>query len=159
MENELIGKNLEGSILPVPASNAAIVKSGKILLTRRSAHIREGGKWCLPGGHVEIGEKWEEALVREVKEETGLTVVRFELLGLYSDPQLTVTPSRYYGNQFGQFIVVTYLVTEFSGEVLPNHEVDQWGWFEPSNLPEPLLRSHPIRVQDAFRFKGVPFVR
>jgi ADP-ribose pyrophosphatase YjhB (NUDIX family) len=161
VEIESNGKNLslQGQILPVPAANAAILKSGKVLLTRRSSQIREGGKWCLPGGHVEIDETWEDAAVREVKEETGLTVVKFELLGIYSDPILTVTPLPYYGDRSGQFISATFLVTEFEGEVNPNHEVDQWGWFDLSDLPQPMLRSHPIRVHDALTFQGVPFVR
>lgn len=147
-------------IIPVPAANAAILNArGEILLTRRSAHIREAGKWCLPGGHVEPGEKWWDALCREVQEETGLIVVKGELLGVYSDPLLTVTPTAYYGDFHGQFVVATFLVTEFSGEVSPNEEVDEWGWFNQSNLPEPFLRSHPVRVQDAWKYRGVPFVR
>lgn len=146
-------------ILPVPAANAAILKEGKILLTRRSPKIREGGKWCLPGGHVELGEDWISAMRREVLEEIGLVVTRSCLIGIYSDPGLTVTPTPYYGNFHGQFVAASFLVTEFEGEIFPNHEVDQWGWFAPDKLPEPMLRSHPIRVQDALNFKGVPFVR
>lgn len=147
------------AILPVPAANAAILKDNKILLTRRSAQIREAGKWCLPGGHVELGEKWFSAMVREVHEETGLTVLSGVLLGLYSDPLLTTTPTPYYGDKTGQFVVATYLVTHFSGEVNPNHEVDAWGWFGVEQLPTPMLRSHPVRIQDAFEYQGVPFVR
>jgi 8-oxo-dGTP pyrophosphatase MutT (NUDIX family) len=146
-------------IIPVPATNAAILKEGKLLLTRRSAAIREGGKWCLPGGHVELGEPWSLAMIREVSEETGLLVVKSCLLGVYSDPDLTVTPNPYYGGFHGQFVVATFLVTEFQGEVCPNQEVDAWGWFGLEDLPTPMLRSHPIRVQDALNFQGVPFVR
>ncbi|MFM8269703.1 MAG: NUDIX domain-containing protein [Pseudomonadota bacterium] len=146
-------------ILPVPAANAAILKNGKILLTRRSAQIREGGKWCLPGGHVELGEKWVTAMTREVFEETGLIVKKSCLLGMYSDPELTVTPTPYYGAFHGQFVVATFMVTEFEGELNPNHEVDAWGWFGFNEIPTPMLRSHTIRVHDALNFKGVPFVR
>lgn len=161
MENQVFGKTPteDKKIVAVPASNAAILKDGKILLTQRASHIREPGKWCIPGGHVEKGESWWEAMVREVQEEVGLTVVRANLLGLYSDPLLTVTPTSYYGEFHGQFVVATYLVTEFEGSVSPNDEVGEWGWFEASSLPSPLLRSHSIRVEDAFRFQGVPFVR
>ena len=42
---------------------------------------------ALPGGFVEIGESVEKALVREMKEETGLNVNIEKLLGVYSDPQ------------------------------------------------------------------------
>lgn len=161
MENTSIGK--KGSsvpkIIPVPAANAAILKDGKILLTERAAHLREAGKWCIPGGHVEPGETWWDAMVREVEEEVGLKVSQGCLLGIYSDPSLTVTPAPYYGEFHGQFVVATFLVTGFGGEVKPNEEVSKWDWFELRSLPFPLLRSHTIRVEDAFRFKGVPFVR
>jgi len=146
-------------IIPVPAANAAIIKEGKILLTQRAPSIREGGKWCLPGGHVEHGETWLEAMVREVREEVGLEVKKSCLLGIYSDPLLTVTPVPYYGNQLGQFVSIVFIVTDFVGVVIPNEEVEQFGWFSERDIPSPMLRSHPVRVRDAFDFKGVPFVR
>ena len=53
--------------------------------------------WALPGGFVDVGERLEQAAVREAKEETGLDVQLVTLLGIYSDPQRdprghTVTP-------------------------------------------------------------------
>lgn len=146
-------------IIPVPAANAAIFQDGKILLTQRSLRIREGGKWCLPGGHVEKGESWESAMIRETFEETGLVVRSFQLVGIYSDPDLTVTPQPYYQGSHGQFVSALFKVQDFEGEVRVNEEVEAWGWFHLNELPDPLLRSHPIRIEDAFRFQGESFVR
>ncbi len=147
-------------IVPIPAVNAAIFNPrGEILLTRRSNKVREPGKWVLPGGHVENGEDWATANRREVEEETGLKVVAQTLMGLYSDPKVTVTAEILRGGYHGQFVVVVYRVTDFQGEVNPNEEVDDWGWFPPGNLPDPLLKSHPVRVEDAFAFKGKVFLR
>ena len=55
------------------ATVAAIIKNeaGKILLTRRNVEPFKG-QWCLPGGHIDANETVETAVVREVKEETGL---------------------------------------------------------------------------------------
>ncbi|RFA96072.1 NUDIX hydrolase [Pyrobaculum aerophilum] len=56
---------------PAVAVAAAAVKNGKIVLVKRK-YPPNPGKWSLPGGHVELGERLEEAVLRELKEETGL---------------------------------------------------------------------------------------
>lgn len=147
-------------IMPVPAVNAAIMNAeGKVLLTRRSQKIREPGKWCLPGGHMEIGEDWTTAIVREIQEEVGVEITRFELMGIYSDPKVTVTPNPVAEGFRVQFVVALFRVTEFKGEISPNYEVDAWDWFTPDTLPHPILPSHPVRVKDACEFKGNVYVR
>ncbi len=60
-----------------PAVKAFIVHEGKILLLQESTQYEDGtnaGKWDVPGGRVNPGEKWDEGLLREIKEETGLDV-------------------------------------------------------------------------------------
>lgn len=147
-------------IVPIPAVNAAIFNPhGEILLTQRSSKVREPGKWVLPGGHVEKGETWAAANRREVEEETGLKVISQTLMGLYSDPNLTVTSEVLPSGTLGQFVVVVFKVTVYEGDLKTNHEVAEWDWFTPDNLPDPMLKSHPIRVADAFRFRGEVFLR
>ena len=104
-------------------------------------------------------ESWISAMRREVKEETGLHVMKERLIGLYSDPSLTVTAEVLPEGYRGQFVVAVFLVTEFSGEITPNEEVDDWDWFGFENLPEPMLKSHPVRVFDALKSKGEIFIR
>jgi 8-oxo-dGTP diphosphatase len=58
---------------PVVGVGAIIVQDGKILLAKRGSEPGRG-KWSVPGGLVELGEKLEKAVVREVKEETNLDV-------------------------------------------------------------------------------------
>lgn len=59
---------------------AVIESEGRVLLAKRSKDQHQGGLWEFPGGKVDLGETLEEALVREVREEVGLRVVRFEAL-------------------------------------------------------------------------------
>lgn len=147
-------------IIPLPAVNAVIFNEEKeVLLTRRSPKVREPGKWCLPGGHIEPGENWLTAVRREVSEEAGLVVQTEKLTGIYSDPKLTVTSEVLAEGHFGQFVVAVFLITSYEGDVAPNDEVDDWDWFAVDNLPDPILKSHPIRITDAFQFKNEVFVR
>ncbi len=133
--------------------------AGEILLTRRSPIVREPGKWCLPGGHLDGGEDWTTAIRRELNEEIGITVRAETLIGIYSDPNLTVTAEPMREGFHGQFVVASFLITDYTGPIQPNDEVDLWDWFPMNKLPDPIMKSHPIRIEDAFRFNGEVFVR
>lgn len=68
----------------VPAASAIVTDDqGRILLHRR----RDNDMWALPGGVMEIGESLSDCAVREVREETGLTVEPVRIVGIYSDPK------------------------------------------------------------------------
>jgi len=66
---------------PLVGVGAVIVDQGRVLLVRRG-HEPLKGKWSLPGGLLELGEALTAGVVREVKEETGLTVETVELVEL-----------------------------------------------------------------------------
>ena len=59
--------------------------AGRLLLIKRG-HDPEAGRWSLPGGRIEPGETDEQALVREMREETGLTVLPGPLRGAVERP-------------------------------------------------------------------------
>jgi len=107
------------------ASHALIRRDGKILATRRS-HLNDymPGKWDLPGGTVEEGETTEQALVREVKEETDLDVV--PLKPIFVHP--TGSPAR-------PTVQIVFECEYVSGEViLDPEEHDGFGWFGRDEL-------------------------
>ncbi|MDX1553337.1 MAG: (deoxy)nucleoside triphosphate pyrophosphohydrolase, partial [Marinobacter sp.] len=52
----------------------AIFRNGKVLIARRPDHVHQGGLLEFPGGKVEAGESVQQALVREIREETGLRI-------------------------------------------------------------------------------------
>src|ERR1044072_6451324 len=65
--------------------DAVIITDHKVLLIKRGADPFKG-KWALPGGYVEWNESTEDAVVREVGEETGLTADHCDLIRVYSSP-------------------------------------------------------------------------
>lgn len=70
---------------PALAVDAILEEDGKILLIKRK-NEPFGGYWAIPGGFVEWGESVEEAVIRELEEETGIKAEIMELQGIYSKP-------------------------------------------------------------------------
>jgi 8-oxo-dGTP diphosphatase len=67
--------------------NAVLVRSGAVLLSRRSPERKTYPDcWSFPGGHVETGESLVDALVRELREEIGVTPLCFKRVGAMTEP-------------------------------------------------------------------------
>lgn len=131
-------------ITPHVGANVAIFDdAGQVLLTRR----QDNGLWCLPGGHVDLGERIDQTAIREAQEETGLTIQLERLVGLYS--------SYYPAGTFGDdspahaILVALFRAKVTSGVLTLNPEVTEFGWFDPDHLPEDLIPQHVGRIHDA----------
>ena len=136
-------------------SVAAIITNddGHVLLQRRS----DNGLWGLPGGGVEIGESVSTAIVREVREETGLTVQIARLVGVYSDPRFQVV--RYADGNVVHYINTLFVCRIMGGTLQTCEETLDLQFFDPAHLPEGMLLSHRIRVQDAVANRPEGFIR
>jgi len=69
--------------IPIPSVEAIISKGNSLLFLRRKNSPAKG-QWWFPGGRIRKGETLEEALYREVKEETGLEVIESKFINVYS---------------------------------------------------------------------------
>ncbi len=116
---------------PVLAVDAVIrLKEGGVLFVRRQNHPFKDW-WALPGGLVEVGETIEEALIREIEEETGLLVKSMQLIGVFSDPKR---------DPRGHTVSVAYLVSSVSGTLKAGSDAAEVRVF--SKLPEKLAFDH-----------------
>jgi 8-oxo-dGTP diphosphatase len=67
------------------ASVGVCIKDGKVLLLRKSVNSSKwAGYFSFPGGHLEEDESFEDALVREYREETNRDIINYELIGYYA---------------------------------------------------------------------------
>ncbi len=130
--------------LVVPATSAVVFNEREeILLQRRE----DTGEWGLPGGIMEIGERIDQTLVREVAEETGLQVEPVRLVGLYSDPVWAFT---YPNGDRSQPVVACFEARIVGGRLQADGvESLEVGFFPLDRLPEPLDLRWRIRIEDA----------
>jgi nucleoside triphosphatase len=111
---------------PEPTVGAVIFNTeGKILLCK--SHKWEN-KYVIPGGHIELGESMEDALKREVFEETGLSIYDIKLISLKES---------IYSHKFHKkkhFIFIDYMCNTDSSDVILNDEAEEYKWVDIDNI-------------------------
>ena len=115
-----------GTELIVMPSVSAVVRddAGRLLLQLHA----ETDEWGLPGGSVEPEEQPADAIVREVREETGLEIAVERLLGVYGGPDSTVV---YRNGDRTSYVRTSYLARVVGGELVPDeHESLELRWVE-----------------------------
>ena len=102
-----------------------INERGEVLLVRS---FKWGEKYTVPGGHIELGERAEDAIVREVKEETGLDSVAVELLIV----QQAIYPKDYTKHE--HYIFLDFTCKALSSTVrLDGRELQSYVWVTPED--------------------------
>lgn len=107
---------------PVVGVGAVLLSEGKILLEKRKNEPGRG-KWSIPGGLVDLRESPEQAVIREVLEETCLEVEAPRLVDVVSDVSLDEAGKVKY-----HFVIIDYLVTVKHGEVKAASDADALTW-------------------------------
>lgn len=115
-------------------------KEGNILVGKRiGGHAQ---KYSIPGGHLELGETFEQAAIREVKEETDLDIFSPKVISISNNIET-------FKEEGVHYVSVILVAKEYSGE-LKNMELTKcggWNWVNPKELPEPHFDASALGVK------------
>ncbi|AHF96508.1 MAG: argininosuccinate lyase [Desulfurella sp.] len=117
-----------------------IEKQNKVLLVSRKNYPFG---FSLPGGFVDYGESVEQAVIREVKEETSLDIVEPKLFGVYSDPERDPR----------SHTVSVVFYAKASGTPKASDDAEDLGFFDLDNLPEHIVFDHLKILKDYYEFR------
>ncbi len=128
------------------ASYVLLMKEGLVLLARRYQTGFEDGKYSLPAGHVEVGESFVQALIRESHEEIGV---------ILTEQQAQVSHIMHRRHPEREYVDVFYTATEWGGEVknMEPKKCDDLAWFPIDELPDNIIPYVREAIQNSFAGK------
>jgi 8-oxo-dGTP diphosphatase len=113
---------------PYLAVSAAVFRDGRVLIVRR-ARPPAHGLYTLPGGGVELGETLEQAIIREVREETGLEIAPLALVGFREAIARDAA-----GGIERHFVILPFAARWVGGEIALSAELAEAHWRKPDEL-------------------------
>lgn len=142
-----------------PAANSIVVAAsafvqddaGRILMIQRS----DNGLWAIPGGAQDVGESVVSTAIREVREETGISIEVAGLVGIYSDPGHVIA---YDDGEVRQEFSVCFRGRPVRGTVTASTESKRVEWIEPERLSQ--LDIHPsmqLRIEHGLAHADQPY--
>jgi len=126
MSNTIIGRTYPTR--PYLAVSAAIFRDGQVLIVRR-ARPPAHGLYTLPGGGVELGETLEQAVIREVREETGLAIAPLALVGFREAIARDAA-----GRVERHFVILPFAARWVGGEIALSEELAEAHWRVPDEI-------------------------
>ena len=133
---------------PRVAVGGVVIKEDRVLLVRRGKPPSEG-EWAIPGGSVELGETLQEAVRREILEETGISIRVGEPIHIFDDVRR---------DEAGH-IRFHYVILDFSGEFLSGElraadDAKDARWVSPAEFSQLNINSNTIKLMKKLRFFG-----
>jgi 8-oxo-dGTP diphosphatase len=119
-----------------------IIKRGNEILLIKRRNIPFKNSWALPGGYLEYNEKTEDAVIREIFEETGLFTEIINLIGVYSDPKR---------DPRGHTVSIIYELRIIKGKLESGDDATDVNFFNLNNLPDNLSFDHKKVIKDYIR--------
>jgi 8-oxo-dGTP diphosphatase len=125
---------------PVVGVGAVVVRDGKALVIKR-AHEPRKGEWSLPGGLLELGESLQDAVRREIKEETSLDIDVGPIIETFD---------RVHRDDHGKiryhFVIVDFLCWANRGDAVPGSDADGVAWVTAAEIDDYGVNAHAKAV-------------
>ncbi len=131
---------------PIAGVGAVLIDRDRVLLVKRT-HEPGKGCWSIPGGVVEVGEPVEKAVVREVKEETGLDIQVKELLAVTD----VITPDEENRIKF-HYVLASFLAQVTGGSLDDAPERSRIRWFAKDQLGSVEVAQTALRLLEKVSF-------
>ena len=137
----------------VPSVTAIVPdERGAILLV----HKTDNDLWALPGGGMDLGEYMADAVVREVKEETGIDIEVTGVVGIYSNPQHVMA---YDDGEVRQQCSICFTTAVLGGQLATSSETKEVRFVLPADLDS--LNFHPsmrLRIDHYLEHRSMPYI-
>ena len=125
---------------PVVGVGAVVVRDGKALIVKRAPEPRKG-EWSLPGGLLELGESLQDAVRREIKEETSLDVTVGPIIETFD---------RVHRDDHGKiryhFVIVDFVCWPDGGEAIPGSDAEGVAWVSGAEIDNYKVNAHAKAV-------------
>lgn len=124
---------------PTVSVDVFVFKNKQVLLGKRKNKFTQGFTYAPPGGHLEIGETLRQCAVREVGEETGLSVKLDDVIGIHEN------------NTYGKhYVIVCFKAkwTDGKPELVEPDNCLGWQWYDIDNLPAPLFANNLTTIKN-----------
>jgi len=132
------------------SAGTLVVRDGKILFQRRT----DNGRWGLPGGLLEMNETYEQAAVRETREETGLEVKLDSFLGIFHNYNMVWS-----NGDAAHVLTAMYTAGIVSGEPRVDEESYELRFFGKDEIPELFAEDHAAALEAYFSGVRLPLMR
>lgn len=133
---------------PRLAVGGVVIKDERVLLVRRGKPPAFG-EWAIPGGSVELGETLKEAVERELREETGITVRAGEICHAFE-----AVKRDHDGRVRFHYVIIDLTADHVSGEPVSASDVTEAAWLTPADLA-----GRPINATTMELLKKLGFVK
>jgi 8-oxo-dGTP diphosphatase len=142
VQNGVMAEQIPGaSRSPVLGVGAVIWNDRREIVLIRRGKAPRRDQWSIPGGHLEWGESLHDAVLREVKEETGLTV---EVAGLIDTVDLIMRDEA--GGVTRHYVLIDFAVRVVAGELRAGSDAAEASWVPFASLGEYSLWSETLRI-------------